>query len=141
MLPLAREGTPIVRDRLRPLARAAPARLNTLGAAAGDLATAAPGPDHVARQGQPAAQHGRLQPGRRGVAGGKTFDQQRNRQEGYLYWAGWAAQTGGSLFGAADGQGVFRRFTGGSVNCGDPDRPGPAGRVTDLLGNAGLCSP
>ena len=69
LLPLAREGTPIVRDRLRPLARATPARLNTLGAAAGDFATAGARPDHLARQGQPAAEHGRLQPGRRRVAG------------------------------------------------------------------------
>ena len=72
---------------------------------------------------------------------GKTFDQQRNRQEGYLYWAGWVAQTGGSLFGTADGQGVFRRFTLGNANCGTLTGFGLPPAVTNLLGSAGLCSP
>ena len=57
---------------------------------------------------------------------GKTFDQQRNRQEGYLYWAAWVAQTGGSLFGTADGQGVFRRFTRRRQQLRHADRLRPA---------------
>ena len=141
VLPLAREGTPIVRDRLRPLARATPARLNTLGAAAGDLATA--GPDLTTSLGKVnrLLNMAAFNPGGAESLEGKTFDQQRNRQEGYLYWAGWVAQTGGSLFGTADGQGVFRRFTGGAVNCGILTGLALPAEVTDLLGNAGLCSP
>jgi len=141
VLPLAREGTPIVRDRLRPLARAAPARLNTLGAAAGDLATA--GPDLTTSLGKVnrLLNMAAFNPGGAESLEGKTFDQQRNRQEGYLYWAGWVAQTGGSLFGTADGQGVFRRFTGGGVNCGILTGLALPAEVTGLLGNAGLCSP
>lgn len=140
VLPLAREGTPIVRDRIRPLTRAAPARLNTLGDAAGDLATA--GPDLTTSLGKV----NRLlnivafNPGGAESLAGKSFDQQRNRQEGYLYWAGWVAQTGGSLFGTADGQGVFRRFTLGNTNCGSLVGLGLPAAVTTTLGSAGLCS-
>ena len=140
LLPLAREGTPIVRDRLRPLARATPPRLNTLGAAAGDLAAA--GPDLTISLGKVnrLLNMAAYNPGGAEPLAGKSFDQQRNRQEGYLYWAGWVAQTGGSLFGTADGQGVFRRFTLGNTNCGTLTGIGLPPSVTDLLGSAGLCS-
>ncbi|HYI37615.1 MAG TPA: MlaD family protein [Thermoleophilaceae bacterium] len=141
VLPLAREGTPIVRDRLRPLARAAPARLNTLGGAAGDFATAAPDLTTSLAKVNRLLNMAAFNPGGAESLEGKTFDQQRNRQEGYLYWAGWVAQTGGSLFGTADGQGVFRRFTGGAVNCGTLTGLALPAAVTDLLGDAGLCSP
>ncbi len=140
LLPLAREGTPIVRDRIRPLARAAPARLTTLGGAAGDLSRA--GPDLTTSL----AKVNRLlnivafNPGGAEPLAGKSFDQQRNRQEGYLFWAGWTAQVGGSLFGTADGQGVFRRFTLGNTNCASLVGLGLPPAVTTTLGSAGLCS-
>jgi hypothetical protein len=49
--------------------------------------------------------------GRRGL-GGKSISQQRQRQEGFLYWLAWAAQKGTWRCSRA------------------PDRPGPAARVT-----------
>jgi phospholipid/cholesterol/gamma-HCH transport system substrate-binding protein len=140
LLPLARKGTPIVRNRLRPLARAAPRRLATLGAASRDLSRA--GPDlttsllKVNRLVNMVAYNPR---GAEGL-GGKSFDQQRNRQEGYLYWAAWVAQAGGSLFGTADGQGVFRRFTLGNSNCAIFTGIGLPPVAVDALGTAGLCS-
>jgi len=140
LLPLAREGTPIVRDKLRPLARATPARLNTLGAAAGDFATAAPDLTTSLGKVNQLLNMAAYNPNGAEPLAGKTFDQQRNRQEGYLYWAGWVAQTGGSLFGTADGQGVFRRFTLGNSNCGTFTGFGLPAAVTTILGNAGLCS-
>ena len=140
LLPLAREGTPIVRDKLRPLARATPARLNTLGAAAGDFATAAPDLTTSLGKVNRLLNMAAYNPGGAEPLAGKSFDQQRNRQEGYLYWAGWVAQTGGSLFGTADGQGVFRRFTLGNSNCGTFTGFGLPAAVTTILGNAGLCS-
>ena len=141
LLPLAREGTPIVRDRLRPLARAAPARLNTLGAAAGDLATAGPDLTTSLAKANRLLNMAAYNPNGAEALDGMTFDQQRNRQEGYLYWAAWVSQIGGSLFGTADGQGVYRRFTGGGVNCGTLTGFSLPSEVTNLLGGAGLCTP
>jgi hypothetical protein len=129
-----------VRDRIRPLTRAAPARLATLGGAAGDLSRA--GPDLTTSLGKVNRLLNMVafNPGGAESLAGKTFDQQRNRQEGYLYWAAWVAQAGGSLFGTADGQGVFRRFTLGNTNCGTLVGIGLPPAVTDTLGSAGLCS-
>jgi hypothetical protein len=140
LLPLARQGTPIVRDELRPLARATPARLNRLGAASSGLAKA--GPDLTTSLGEVNRLLNILafNPGGAESLAGKSFDQQRNRQEGYLYWAGWVGSIGGSLFGTADGQGVFRRFTLGNSNCAIFSGIGLPTTVTDLLGDAGLCS-
>jgi phospholipid/cholesterol/gamma-HCH transport system substrate-binding protein len=140
LLPLARQGTPIVRDELRPLARATPARLDRLGRASSDLAKA--GPDLTTSLGEVNRLLNILafNPGGAESLAGKSFDEQRNRQEGYLYWAGWVGQIGGSLFGTADGQGVFRRFTLGNSNCAIFTGIGLPSTVTDLLGNAGLCS-
>ena len=42
---------------------------------------------------------------------GKSISQQRQREEGLLYWLAWTAQNGSSLFSTADGQGPFRRVT------------------------------
>lgn len=42
---------------------------------------------------------------------GKSISQQRQREEGLLYWLAWAAQNGTSLFSTADGQGPWRRVT------------------------------
>ena len=140
LLPLARGGTPVVRDQIRPLTRAAPSRLRSLGASSADLAKA--GPDVTTSL----AKVNRLlnilafnPKGAEGLAG-KSLDEQRNRQEGYLYWTAWVAQAGGSLFGSADGQGVFRRFTFGNTNCGTFSAIGLPTTVTDALGGAGLCS-
>lgn len=140
LLPLAREGTPIVRDQIRPLARAAPKRLATLGAASKDLAKAGPALTTSLGKLNRLLNIVAFNPGGAEGLGGKSLDQQRNRQEGYLYWAGWVSQIGGSLFGTADGQGVFRRFTFGNTNCGTFTGMGLPPVAVDALGTAGLCS-
>lgn len=140
LVPLAREATPIVAKRLRPLARAAPPELARLRTAAGDLATA--GPDLTTSLGEV----NRLlnivahNPGGAEGLDGLSFDEQRNREEGYLYWAAWTAQAGQSLLGNGDGQGVFRRFTFGNTNCAVFGSTGLPPAAVDLLGTAGLCS-
>ena len=140
LLPLAREGTPIVRERLRPLARTAPPELAALSGAARDLSRA--GPDLTISLGR----LNRLlnmvafNPGGAEGLDGLSFDAQRNRQEGYLYWAAWTAQAGQSLLGNGDGQGVFRRFTYGNTNCAVFGATGLPPAAVDLLGEAGLCS-
>ena len=40
-----------------------------------------------------------------------SIAEQRERQEGFLYWLAWTAQNGTSLFSTADGQGPWRRVT------------------------------
>jgi len=140
LVPLAREGTPIVAERLRPLARTAPPELARLRAAAGDLALA--GPDLTTSLGQVNRLLNMVafNPGGAEGLDGLSFEEQRNRQEGYLYWAAWTAQAGQSLLGNGDGQGVFRRFTFGNTNCGVFGVSGLPPTVVDLLGTAGLCS-
>ena len=77
---------------------------------------------------------------------GKSIAQQRQRQEGLLYWLAWAAQNGTSLFSTADAQGPWRRVTicgvpaavlngivGGVVN--DVSETNPA--LADLLTTPG----
>ncbi len=140
LLPLARQGTPIVRDRIRPLTRAAPPRLATLGAASRDLARAGPDLTTSLLKVNRLVNMVAFNPGGAESLAGKSFDQQRNRQEGYLYWAAWVAQAGGSLFGTADGQGVYRRFTFGNSNCGIFTGIGLPAVAVDALGTAGLCS-
>ena len=137
--PLAQEGTPILRDRLRPFAREAGPPVERLGGAAGDLQAAAP---------DLATSLGRVNrllnilafnpDGAEGLSGDLARD--RARQESYLYWLAWTAQSGISLFGTADGQGVFRRITLGGVNCGLLVGAGVPQPVADLFGTAGLCS-
>jgi hypothetical protein len=34
----------------------------------------------------------------------------KNRDEGYLYWAGWLGHNGDSVFSAGDGNGFYRRI-------------------------------
>jgi hypothetical protein len=57
---------------------------------------------------------------------GKSVSQQRQRQEGFLYWLAWVSQNGSSLFSSADGQGPWRRVT----ICGIP-----AAAVTGIVNN------
>lgn len=141
LLPLAKEGTPIVRDQLRPLARLAPAELRDLSAAAGDLNRAAPDVTTALGKVNRLLNIVALNPGGAEGLEGKSFSEQREREEGYLFWAAWAAQAGQSLLGSADGQGVFRRFTFGNTNCGVLSGVGLPPAAVGLLGEAGLCSP
>ena len=61
---------------------------------------------------------------------GKSISQQRQRQEGFLYWLAWVSQNGSSLFSSADGQGPWRRVT----ICGVP-APALTGIVNGVLGD------
>ena len=141
LLPLAREGTPILRDRLRPLARAAPPRVADLGLAARDLGRASPDLATLLGKVNRLLNMAAFNPGGAEGIGDKSFDEARNRQEGYLYWAAWVAQAGQSLLGTADGNGVFRRFTYGNTNCIVFTQIGLPPETAALLGAAGLCSP
>ena len=140
LVELAREGTPIVRRRLRPLARVAPPELAALSGAARKLSRAAPDVTTSLGQINRLLNMVAFNPGGAEGLDGLSFDEQRNRQEGYLYWAAWTAQAGQSLLGNGDGQGVFRRFTYGNTNCAVFGATGLPPAVVSLLGDAGLCS-
>ncbi len=116
VLPLFKEGTPILRDQIRPFARIAVPYTRDLGEGAKRLATAAPDLTASFKGLNRFFNMGAYNPGgSQGLTGNPTTD--RNRQEGYLYWLGWVAHNTTNLFAVQDAQGPFRRITLGGVNC------------------------
>jgi phospholipid/cholesterol/gamma-HCH transport system substrate-binding protein len=146
VLPLVREGTPIVRNRIRPFARAAIPFTRNLGNAAGelsdgnrDLGTSFEGLNRFFNIG------GFNPGGAQGLTGNLQTD--RARQEGYLYWLGWASQVTVSLFNVGDAQGPFRRISLGGLRCATlSERFTEAGQgalvplVVGTLSSAGVCA-
>ena len=64
-----------------------------------------------------------------------------NRDEGYLYWAGWLGHNGNSVFQAGDGNGLYRRIylTASCANVGE--HPRQLARCAPLVTPAsGRCS-
>ncbi|HEX2234027.1 MAG TPA: MlaD family protein [Thermoleophilaceae bacterium] len=110
VLPLAVEGTPILRDRVRPFARSARPFVRDAGSGAARLAVAAP--DFTTAFGK-VNRLANIMAFNPGGAEGLTGDLQRDRarEEGFLYWLAWAAQNGVSVFSTADAQGVWRRLS------------------------------
>lgn len=139
LVPLAREGAPILRGQLRPFARAAGPAVEDLGTGARRLAAA--GPDLTTALGKVNRLLNILafNPGGAERLSGELA-RDRARQEGYLHWFAWTAQTGITLFGTADGQGVFRRIALSGVNCAILTGAGIPREAAELLGAAGLCS-
>ena len=103
--PLAVEGTPIVRDRVRPFVRRARPYVRELRPAAVDLNTVSSDLRKsmlgVNRFFNIAAYNkgGAQPPGGPGEA----------REESYLYWLAWTANNGVSTFSTSDASGPFRR--------------------------------
>ena len=101
---LAETVTPIIRDQIRPFVRAAREPIPDLNRAAKKYSKAAPDLKTIAAKlnnlGNMAAYNPR---GREdvGTAG---------RDEGYLFWAGWLAHTGASVYPLQDGNGLYRRI-------------------------------
>jgi phospholipid/cholesterol/gamma-HCH transport system substrate-binding protein len=93
--PFARKATPLLRDDVRPFVRAARPYARTLVPAAQRLADASPDLR------ESFAELNRL-------FNMAAFNPP-GREEGYLFWLAWAAQTGVSVFSLADGDGIFRR--------------------------------
>jgi hypothetical protein len=81
--------------------------------------------------------------GRENVPGGLT--EARERDEGYLFWAGWIAQNTNSLFSTSDASGPFRRAYFGTscdlVRATTITQPelAPLLGFTDLLAPTGVC--
>jgi phospholipid/cholesterol/gamma-HCH transport system substrate-binding protein len=106
--PFARQSEPVIRERIRPFVRAARPYVRDLQPAARDLATATPDLTTSFRKLNRFFNMGAFNPnGREGLTG--NLQQDRDRQEGYLFWLDWVTNNANSIFSTADASGVFRR--------------------------------
>jgi phospholipid/cholesterol/gamma-HCH transport system substrate-binding protein len=102
LIPLANEGTPIVRDKVRPFVREAQPLVEDLAPTAGRLAEATPDLtrsfvvlNHLFNM---------LAYNKDGREGPEDPD----RDEGYLFWVAWVNHVGGAVFGTSDNGGTLR---------------------------------
>jgi phospholipid/cholesterol/gamma-HCH transport system substrate-binding protein len=109
LLPLARAGEPILREKVRPFARAAQPVVDDLLPAARNLSKASPDLREsfyeINRFFNMAAHN---PGGREALTGDANVD--RARDEGLLFWLGWVSHNSNSLFNTADASGPFRRI-------------------------------
>ena len=123
VIPLAQQGTPIVRDEIRPFARIAQPYTRDFGTAAGRLADAGPDLSDSFRELNRFFNIGAFnENGAEEISaacenGGGCTPAERNRNEGYLYWLGWIAQDTIGVFSVHDGTGPIRRASLGGLNC------------------------
>jgi phospholipid/cholesterol/gamma-HCH transport system substrate-binding protein len=142
VLPLVEEGTPILKNQVRPFARAARPFTQKFGTAGGHLAKAAPDLSKSLRGLNRLFNIGAYNAnGAEALTGDLAKD--RARDEGYLYWLGWTAQNTVSMFSTSDANGPFRRIYLGGLNCSSiaaflPSNP-LVDEATDALGAAGVC--
>ena len=111
VIPFLRESEPAIRQEIRPFVRAARPWTNDLRLAAAGTAKAMPDLRRSFGELNRFFNMGAYNPGGAEGLDGLSISQQRQRQEGLLYWLAWAAQNGTSLFSSADGQGPWRRVT------------------------------
>ena len=109
--PFLQQTEPIIRTQIRPFVRAARPWTNDLRFAAEGTAKAMPDLKTSFGELKRFFNMGAYNPGGAESLDGKSISQQRQRQEGLLYWLAWAAQNGTSLFSSADAQGPWRRVT------------------------------
>ena len=134
--PFLRETEPILRTQIRPFVRTARPWTNDLRFAAQGTAKATPDLNKSFGELNRFFNMGAYNPGGAESLDGKSISQQRQRQEGLLYWLAWTAQNGTSLFSTADGQGPWRRVT----ICGVPAAV-LSGIVQDVLNDVGGSNP
>jgi phospholipid/cholesterol/gamma-HCH transport system substrate-binding protein len=139
VLPFVEDATPVIRDEIRPFARAGRPFFRELGKAGRDLAKGAPDLTKTFRGLNRLFNIGAHNPnGNEELSGDLAKD--RARDEGYLYWLAWTAQNTVSLFSTSDAQGPFRRIFLGGVNCNTFTGEGLPQPVSDALGDAGVCA-
>ena len=134
--PFLRETEPILRTQIRPFVRAARPWTNDLRFAAQGTAKAIPDLKKSFGELNRFFNMGAYNPGGAEGLDGKSISEQRQRQEGFLYWLAWAAQNGTSLFSTADAQGPWRRVT----ICGVPAAV-LAGIVEGVVGDVSQSNP
>jgi phospholipid/cholesterol/gamma-HCH transport system substrate-binding protein len=112
---LARNATPVIRDEIRPFVRAARKPVPDLRRAADRYSSAAPRLTVVGKKLNKLTNMAAWNPDVDDDGNGQDPTGTPNRNEGYLFWAGWLGHNGNLLFNTADGNGPFRRiyFTAG----------------------------
>jgi phospholipid/cholesterol/gamma-HCH transport system substrate-binding protein len=109
VLPFVREAEPIVREQIRPFVREARPYVADLEPAARDLAQATPDLTDTFGELNRFFNMAAYNPKGREAPEDYPADEQRFRDEGYLFYVGWVAQNTVSLFSTADASGPFRR--------------------------------
>ena len=136
VIPFLRQTEPVIRTEIRPFVRTARPWTNDLRLAARDTAKATPDLKTSFGELNRFFNIGAFNPGGAEGLDGKSISEQRQRQEGLLYWLAWAGQNGTSLFSSADGQGPWRRVT----ICGVPAAV-LTGIVEGVVGDVGASNP
>jgi phospholipid/cholesterol/gamma-HCH transport system substrate-binding protein len=103
--PFAKEVTPLLANDIRPFVREARPLVRDLRPASVQLADAAPGLTRTFTQLNNFFNLLAYNPG------GREGPEKAGRQEGYLFWLGWAQHMAIQLFSTADANGVFRPVT------------------------------
>jgi phospholipid/cholesterol/gamma-HCH transport system substrate-binding protein len=111
LTPFFTDTTPVLRNQIRPFARAAGPFADDLRVAASGINRAAPDLTTALRETNRFFNMGAYNPGGAESLAGLSVPAQRARNEGFLYWLAWTAQNGVSLFNTADAQGPWRRVT------------------------------
>ena len=145
VLPLVREGEPIIRNQIRPFVRLSRPYVRDVRPAAVNLARATPDLTASFHQLNRFFNMGAYNPrGREPVTGNAARD--RARDEGYLFWLGWVAQNTVSLFSTSDATGPFRRAyagfscTGIAETLAAQPAAGAIIGLSNVLNTPGLCS-
>jgi phospholipid/cholesterol/gamma-HCH transport system substrate-binding protein len=96
--------TPVIRDEIRPFVRTARGPVPDLNVAAKRIEKTSPRLRNVLQTLNRLLNMAAYNPG------GAEPPSTPNRNEGYLYWAGWLGHLNNSVFEAADGNGLYRRI-------------------------------
>jgi phospholipid/cholesterol/gamma-HCH transport system substrate-binding protein len=136
VIPFLKQTEPVIRTQIRPFVRAARPWTDDLRLAAEGTAKAMPDLRRSFGELNRFFNIGAHNPGGAEGLDGKSISEQRQRQEGFLYWLAWVSQNGSSLFSSADGQGPWRRVT----ICGLP-AAAVTGIVGDVLAEVGASNP
>jgi phospholipid/cholesterol/gamma-HCH transport system substrate-binding protein len=136
VIPFLEQTEPVIRTQIRPFVRAAQPWTDDLRLAAEGTAKAMPDLRRSFGELNRFFNIGAYNPGGAEGLDGKSISQQRQRQEGFLYWLAWVSQNGSSLFSSADGQGPWRRVT----ICGVP-AAALNGIVNGVLGDISESNP
>jgi phospholipid/cholesterol/gamma-HCH transport system substrate-binding protein len=112
---LAREATPVLQNEIRPFVRSAREPVPDLRRAAERYSSAAPRLTVVGKKLNELTNMAAWNPDVDGDGNGQDPVGTSNRNEGYLFWAGWLGHNGNYIFNTADGNGPWRRiyFTAG----------------------------
>jgi phospholipid/cholesterol/gamma-HCH transport system substrate-binding protein len=136
VIPFLEQTEPVIKTQIRPFVRAARPWTDDLRLAAEGTAKAMPDLRRSFGELNRFFNIGAYNPGGAEGLDGKSISQQRQRQEGFLYWLAWVSQNGSSLFSSADGQGPWRRVT----ICGLP-ASAVTGIVEGVLADVGVSNP